>query len=67
VQPEADKNPEGDAIGRDTQVEASAVQTTTTAGTTRGDVLAEAYTVEMAVADAAVIHHEAEIPQQPEV
>jgi hypothetical protein len=67
VQPEANKNPEGDGDGCDTQAEASVVKTAAAARTTGGDAQAEASTAEMAVTDAAVIRHEAEIPQHPEV
>jgi hypothetical protein len=56
VQPEADKNPEGDGAGRNTRVEVSIT-------TTGGDTQAEVSVVEMATADAAVICHETKIHQ----
>jgi hypothetical protein len=63
----ADENPEGDGAGCGTQAEASATKIAATAGTTGGDAQAEASATEMAAADATTIHHEAKIPQQPEV
>jgi hypothetical protein len=43
------------------------VRTTAVARTFGGDAQAEASTVGMTAADAAMIHHKAENPQQPEV
>jgi hypothetical protein len=43
------------------------MQTTAIAGTTRGDAQAEASAAKMAASDTTVIHHEAKIPQLPEV
>jgi hypothetical protein len=43
------------------------MKTAVVAGTAGGDTQAEASVVETTTADATVIYHEAEIPQQPEV
>jgi hypothetical protein len=61
AQPEAGENPKGVGAGCDTQVEASIMKTAAT-GIGGGDAQIEAF-----AADAAMIHDEAEIPQQPEV
>jgi hypothetical protein len=62
AQPEADEYPKGDGVGRDTEADVSTAKTVATAGTAGRDAQAEA-----SVADMAAIHHEAEIPHQPEV
>jgi hypothetical protein len=48
-------------------VEASTTKIVAAVGMAGGDAQAKASAAEMAVADAAMICHEAEIPQQPEV
>jgi hypothetical protein len=43
------------------------MRTAAIAGTSGGNAQAEVSAAEMTMADVATIHHEAEIPQQPEV
>jgi hypothetical protein len=62
VQPEADKNLEGDGAGRNTQAEVSTMKTAAIARTAGGDAQVEAYAAEMTAADVAAIRHEAKIP-----
>jgi hypothetical protein len=61
------KIPKVIGAGHDTLVEASTMKTAAAAGTAQGDAQAEVSAALMAAADVAVICHEAEIPQQPEV
>jgi hypothetical protein len=61
VQPEANKNPEGEGAGRNSQAKVSTMEIAAVAG------IAGRNTAEMTVADAVTIRHEAKIPQQSEV